>query len=64
MALKISELSDAELARKYQELWYRSIEVAVAPDHPASRANGARWKRELRQVELACERRGLFKEES
>lgn len=61
--LKLSGLSDADLARKYQELAYRRVEVALDPDHPASRANGARWARELKLVERACERRGLFQDQ-
>jgi len=55
-----SKMTDAELVRAYQELWYRSVECAFTPDHPATRANGARWARELKVVENACEKRGLF----
>jgi hypothetical protein len=55
--------TDEELARRYAELRYRMIECALTPDHPVTRANRARWTREFRQVEAACERRGLFEKE-
>lgn len=58
--MKPSEMTDAQLARRYSELRYRMIECAVDPDHPATRANRARWTREFRQVEAACDRRGLL----
>lgn len=55
-------MSDDELVQRCIELAYRRLECAIDPDHPASRANGARWAHELRLVEAACERRGLFAE--
>lgn len=56
----LSTKSDAELARRFLELDYRRIEVALDPDHPASRANGARWARELEAVTRELDRRGLL----
>lgn len=56
----LSELSDAQLVRRYHELYVHLVEVALDPDHLASRTNGARWRREFEQVERACDRRGLL----
>ena len=50
-------MTDQQLLRRYNELSYRLIEIQLDPDHPASRANGARWKREHAQVVRAMERR-------
>jgi hypothetical protein len=57
-------MNDADLARRYLELRYRMLECAAAPDHPATKANRARWTRELARVEAACRRRGLFEEQN
>ena len=54
---RLSELRDAELERRVLELGYRRLEVALDPEHPASRAHGNRWARELKLVELELERR-------
>lgn len=56
---RISTLTDEALVRRGRELAYHLMEIAIHPDHPASRANGARWKREARQVESALVSRGL-----
>lgn len=53
-------MDDAALARRYEELRYRMVECAISPDHPATRANRARWEREFRQVEAECDRRGML----
>lgn len=60
----LAELSDGNLVYRYQELRYRMIECALDPDHPATVMNRARWTREFKRVELECERRGMFEEES
>ena len=52
--------TDEQVAWRYEELRYRMIECALTPDHPATRANRARWEREFRQVEAQCKARGLF----
>jgi hypothetical protein len=56
----MSQRTDAEVARRYSELRYRMIEIAFTQDHPVTRANQARWKREFRQVEAEADRRGLL----
>lgn len=56
-------MTDREVARRWQELRYRMFEISVDPDHPASRANGARWKREYKAIEAEATRRGLFTKE-
>lgn len=54
------DMTNEELAWRFRELEYRQIEVAIDPGHPASRANGARWKRELEAVTRECDRRGML----
>jgi hypothetical protein len=53
-------MTDGDLAHRYNELRYRMIECALTPDHPVTRANRARWKREFGLVERECDRRGLL----
>ena len=55
-----SGMTDGDLAHRYNELRYRMIECALTPDHPVTRANRARWKREFGLVERECDRRGLL----
>jgi hypothetical protein len=50
-------MDDAQLARHIMELGYRVMESRIDPTHPASRANGARWARELRAAQAAQRRR-------
>jgi hypothetical protein len=56
-------MTTTELIRRAQELAYRKLECALTPDHPVTKANQARWDRELRQVEAELQRR-VAKEES
>lgn len=57
MTRSLANMTDEQLARRGVELAYHLLECAIDPDHPASRANRARWERELRQVTAVQARR-------
>lgn len=45
----------ADQAHRLLELRFHLIETAIAPQHPASRANRARWEREYQRLKRRFE---------